>query len=615
MSANHTGNYIISGGTETVLLLWQMDTGKQQYLPHMTATIQNLTVSPSGSSYAIELADNSVMVLSTAELEPTANISGIQASVVQDEESVIDSVKRVGDAKWGKLVVQKTPAVINPLDPSKMILAVGPVQEARRKDPYILSSPFLQTFDMGTGSSISRQAIARNNVTNVNITPNANRLTEPNTVQMRISSSGEWLATIDEWTPPKRDLDYLANQSHEVEDEQESRREVFLKFWQWSKDSNTWELITRVDTPHCSSFDVGKAGRIFDMAVDPATSRFATIGEDGNVRTWVPALRRRDGVEVKGKDGTNFKNWICEHVISLGRKELSDEHNDKLTCASVAFSEDGSLLAAASSLSEGVIHLLDPEAGTIRQSPVGLFRGDVLDLDFLGQDLVILSDSLSVYDLVTGTLKSDVDLVQDLPLDLEQKQQMFHLAVDAKSFTYAVALPRFQHGIDRYAATESQSIQEHFSHTELVIFNHEKTEPQLVEPFSSIITSLLPSPKSEGYIVLDSTAEIRVVLKKGTQAVTSLAQSMAAQQLDAISDETPTDIMQIAEEGDLAAISLPTPAESQQDEFDDDGTPVVSQQQLAQIFDIGPSYALPPLEDMFYQVAGLYSRKAPGQTV
>jgi NET1-associated nuclear protein 1 (U3 small nucleolar RNA-associated protein 17) len=90
---------------------------------------------------------------------------------------------------------------------------------------------------------------------------------------------------------------------------------------------------------------------------------------------------------------------------------------------------------------------------------------------------------------------------------------------------------------------------------------------------------------------------------------------MSAQQLDGVTDEVATDIMQIAEDQELELISLPTPAETQREEVDDDGTPVVSQQQLAQIFDIGPSYALPPLEDMFYQVAGLFSSKASEQTV
>jgi hypothetical protein len=42
---------------------------------------------------------------------------------------------------------------------------------------------------------------------------------------------------------------------------------------------------------------------------------------------------------------------------------------------------------------------------------------------------------------------------------------------------------------------------------------------------------------------------------------------------------------------------------------DDDDAPVVRQQQLTEIFDIGPAFALPPVEDLFEQVVGLFSRK------
>src|ERR1700733_11875966 len=91
------GNYIISGGSETVLVLWQLDTGKQQFLPHMSATIQNIVVSPTGTSYGIQLADNSAMILSTAKLEPTTNISGIQTCVTEADDTVESRVPRVED--------------------------------------------------------------------------------------------------------------------------------------------------------------------------------------------------------------------------------------------------------------------------------------------------------------------------------------------------------------------------------------------------------------------------------------------------------------------------------------------------------------------------------------
>ena len=70
---------MISGGKETVLVLWQLDTNLKQFLPHLSAAIESLAVSPKGTLYALRLSDNSVIVLSTAELEPIANIVGLQS--------------------------------------------------------------------------------------------------------------------------------------------------------------------------------------------------------------------------------------------------------------------------------------------------------------------------------------------------------------------------------------------------------------------------------------------------------------------------------------------------------------------------------------------------------
>jgi NET1-associated nuclear protein 1 (U3 small nucleolar RNA-associated protein 17) len=61
---------------------------------------------------------------------------------------------------------------------------------------------------------------------------------------------------------------------------------------------------------------------------------------------------------------------------------------------------------------------------------------------------------------------------------------------------------------------------------------------------------------------------------------------------------------------------LPTPDASfcgDDSDKDEHETPVVTQQQLASIFDIGPAFALPPMEEMFYQVAALFSAKPLAQ--
>jgi NET1-associated nuclear protein 1 (U3 small nucleolar RNA-associated protein 17) len=605
------GNYIISGGTETVLVLWQLDTGKQQFLPHMSATIQNVVVSPSGTLYAIQLADNSAMILSTAELEPTANIAGIQASVLESEEPLEAQVEKVEELSWRPPLVQSTPAVINPADPSKLLLGVGQTQEVSATKPQVMSNPFLQTFDLGSAHNLSRQALTRTNITNVNAAPSTHRLSEPRVTHMKISHDGKWLATVDEWTPPAREYDFLKHRGKDLSVEVQQRREVFLKFWQWSKESDLWELVSRIDSPHSLGPDSGDAGRIFALAADPSSSRFSTIGEDSIVRTWATKTRKRDGVVVRAKDGNALRNWHCQHAICLGKPELLEGsgHSEKYpTSGSVTFSEDGSVLAAACDSDDGLLHLVDPDSGIIRLSHTGLFEGTIVGMEFLDQDLIVLSNKLFVLDIVSETFRFAIKLASSpASLTPRQKQEMMHLAVDCRSRTFAVALPTFNVQSGKRSLWSASC--------ELTVFHQDSREPQLTEEFPTVITALLPAVSSEGYIILDTAAEIRTVMKKGSQAVTALAQSTSALELDTMPEE-PTGEMLQEEDVEEADDYLLTPAATQDGEDDDDNEhPVVTQQQLSEIFDIGPSFALPPMEEMFYQVAGLFSSKPLAQSV
>jgi NET1-associated nuclear protein 1 (U3 small nucleolar RNA-associated protein 17) len=575
----------------------------------MSATIQNVVVSPTGTSYAIQLADNSAMILSTAELEPTANIAGIQASVLESEEPLEAQIQKVEELSWQPLLVQRTPAIINPTDPSKLLLVVGQQQEVSATKPLVMSNPYLQTFDLGSGHNLYRQALTRTSITNIDAAPSANRISEPRVTHMKISHDGKWLATVDEWTPPAREYDFLKHRGSSVAIEQQHRREVFLKFWQWSQESDLWELVSRIDSPHSLGLDTGDAGRVFALASDPSSLRFSTVGEDGIVRTWTTKTRKRDGVVVRAKDGSAYRNWHCQHAVCLGKPELLDGTGNFPTSGSVAFSEDGSVLAAACDNEDGLLHLLDPESGVERLSHTGLFEGTIVDMEFLDQDLIVLSNKLFVFDIVSEEFRFAIKLAKSLAsLSPNQKQEMMHLAVDQRSRTFALALPKFSAQPGKPSLWAARS--------ELTVFHHDSPEPQLTEQLSTIVTALLPAISSEGYMVLDTAAEIHTVMKKGSQAVTALAQSTSALELNNVPDEPTGE--KLLEEEDIEEMEdyLPTPAATQDgEEVDDSEHPVVSQQQLSEIFDIGPSFALPPMEEMFYQVANLFSSKPLAQSV
>ena len=576
----------------------------------MSATIQNVVVSPTGSSYAVQLADNSTMVLSTAELKPTANISGVQTCVLDYDQSIASSVRRVQEEAHESPVFQHTPAAINPVNPSQLLLGVGQTYGVDPNNPLVTSVPLLQIFDIGSARNLSRQALTRTNITNTNITPNAHKVSEPRTTHMKISSDGSWLATIDEWIPPKQDFGFLGYESNDSEAERRKRREVFLKFWQRNKDNDTWELVSRIDAPHASSDGVG-VGSVFDLAVDPSSTFFATIGEDGIVRTWSTKTRKRDGVIVRGQSGIELKNWICYRAISISKPELlsdSDKAQKGLSNGCIAFSEDGSILAAAYG-GNGVLHLLDPASGTLRVSLDRMFEGNILKAEFLGQDLITLSDRLLVYDLVLDEIRYSIKLGPSVTsLSLAQKLEMMLLAVDRRSRTFAVALPARFDG-PAVADPRKQSLLTQYS--ELAVFNTDKRAPLMKEAFLTLVTALLPAVSSDGYLVLDSAAEIRTVLKKGTQAITNLAQSTSALQLDTVEEpeEHVFDLMELVEEEAEETEDIQLPGLEANDDDDETEFPVVRQQQLSEIFDIGPAFALPPMEEMFYQVAGLFVSK------
>ncbi|KAF7934365.1 hypothetical protein EAE99_002817 [Botrytis elliptica] len=599
------GNYIISGGSETVLVLWQLDTGKTQFLPHMTSTILNVVVSPSGSSYGIQLADNSAMVLSTAELEPTANFAGIQSSVTQYAEPRADEVQRAKSHFYKFHVVQRTPAVISSANPSHLFLGVGQTPEVPFYEAPVRNCSFLQTYDLSAGHNVSKQALARTNVTSINETPNALPVSEPRVTHIQKSHDGLWLATVDEWTPSHADLDFVTHQATNPFAELKLRREICLKFWQWKEAEQTWELVSRINTPHMASDAAPGAGQILGLASDPSSLRFSTIGEDSVVRTWVPKTRKRDGIAVKDGKGNALKNWHCQHEIQLEKSELTDDYLRSTPYnGAIAFADDGSILAAAFG-KNGIVHMIDPEQGSVTASQQGLFEGSIVAMEILGRDLITLSDSIRVHDLVSDQLRYSLKLYRSITrMHIIQKIEMMHLAINRNSRTFAVAIPM------RLTPPSAEELREQTfppTYSGFAVFSQESQVPLLTECFETAVSAIVPTEDSEGFLVLNGAAEVRNVMKKGTQPMTALAQSTTELKLDAIADEPTGDLLQMIEdvEDEPEEAEPLSPAVIE----DDDDTPVVTQQALSGVFDIGPAFALPPLEEMFYQVAGLFSSK------
>lgn len=72
------GSYLLSGGEETVLVIWQLDTGHKQFLPHLGEKIAFISISPNHRFYCISLDDNSIRFVNTISQNVEQVIQGLQ---------------------------------------------------------------------------------------------------------------------------------------------------------------------------------------------------------------------------------------------------------------------------------------------------------------------------------------------------------------------------------------------------------------------------------------------------------------------------------------------------------------------------------------------------------
>ncbi|KAJ5056974.1 hypothetical protein J3E74DRAFT_477045 [Bipolaris maydis] len=499
------GNYIVSGGDETVLTIWQLATGLPQHLPHLSAAIENIVVSPTGSAYALTLANNSVIVLSTTELEARTNIVGIQSRRIDTEQMP----KETKSSNMYLGIFEAVPMTVDPTNPNEVSFAV-PSSQPRQKKGGLKPEPYLQTFDLANQRAKSRQALTRNNATEPNVAPDGGRIEEPNVTHIQISHDGEWLATVDEWLPPKSDTRYLNEGIPEFnEQERLNRREVYLKIWRRDSSSGQWKLETRIDAPHFFEDRCGN-GRVYDLVADPTGAGFATVGEDHVVRTWKPKTRLRDGVIVRGAQQEGLVTWSLDHAIEISDKlDITEGSQQSLPprTSRLAFSADGSVLAMSVSWDfeedAGVTHLIDTSSGTIRRSLTEIDVTALSGLGFVRQYLVIVADAITVWDMVADQLVYSAS-IETPGLNRLERVPLVRLATNETDGTFAVALPRLEKSELHASKIKKAS-------SKVLIYSPEHHKALWKESLSPITLALASRRSETGYIVLDSRSCLKTI--------------------------------------------------------------------------------------------------------
>ncbi|KJZ77435.1 hypothetical protein HIM_03159 [Hirsutella minnesotensis 3608] len=586
------GNYFISGGSENVLVIWQVDTSRKDFLPHLSASVENIAISASGSSYILHLDDNSAMIISTAEMKPTAFVSGIQTATVDVSAPKDSLVKRVWTVS--ERVDRPIPAAIRPTDSSKLHVCVGNGRQVTMSSGH-LSAPLLQTFDLESFTGVSKQALARTQLTDVNLTNKGHAIDEPLVSHISFTNDGRWLASVDVWQPPAKDVENVSSDLQEQFIRE--RHEVYLKFWQVSEKDGNIALVSRVNAPHSTS----QPENILDLVSHPTETCFASIGGDGIIRLWRARSRLQNGVPVKGEAGQDTLHWICSQTVAIGGQSGHELATEASQCAdapnaqgSLTFSEDGSTLFAAFGTTDaGLVYVIDTATGQIIKSIDGLWEGHLHSIRALSSFIVTLSDELRVYDVVGDELRYGI-VVPKIP----RVHELLQLAVDRSSTRFAVTLP-----IGDFSSVG--------------IFDPEDPEPLLVRSIPHRIVSLVSSPSASGFVAVDDTAQVWVIAEGSDPSSLATMQPLEELRLDKSIVGPEQSIKSLILNGEDAEMGSDDDMDQVEDEdtedmeMDDvDAHPrVVPQQYLADIFDATPAFAAPSVEDMFYKVADLLAAK------
>ncbi|KAI9348781.1 quinon protein alcohol dehydrogenase-like superfamily, partial [Zopfochytrium polystomum] len=321
------GSYLLSGGHEGVLVIWQLNSGNKtpNFLPRLSSSILAVSTSGDHSKHAIVLRDNSIRIIDSANLRPIQSVVGLRHA--------------------------------------GMKVQIGETREQRYRDLPILQSRFgtilieprqnLAVLPGNSGCLQFYNVVEDRHVMELETVPQNVVLTSAETVigrskppvaevaDVAFSADGKWMGTVD--TRPK------SGSLEEV---------THLKFWMFDDVQQRYVVCTRIESPHAAS--------ITSMSfVDPPNGSglpllLITASADGTFKAWQLHAQSADPPASRGNNAIPAAQWLIRSKGSYRGSPMSD----------CQVSQDSSVLAIASG---PLVTLWDPWSGfmslTLSHSP------------------------------------------------------------------------------------------------------------------------------------------------------------------------------------------------------------------------------------------------------
>eukprot|EP00056_Hartaetosiga_gracilis_P005812 m.89353 g.89353 ORF g.89353 m.89353 type:complete len:936 (-) comp12292_c0_seq1:59-2866(-) len=303
LAYTNDGEYLLSGGEEGVLVLWQVSTRSKRFLPRLGSPISHLAVTGSNTNYVVSLSNNCILVVGAASFEVSHKISGFMRSPIASQRSV--SCGLVAHPQNQSLLIT------NGTQGQLQIFNVD-------KDEHVAN------IDVTGRNYISRTY--HRQISPIDITHTA------------ITSDGSALATVEMRTDK-----FFGN-------------DLRMKFWHKTRSSDKFQVNTVVDPPH--------QRQLTSLCVHPNQPKFLSTSVDGTIKLWgfVPheddgkSFWRCEAVVDYNKlpcdtasftpDGTQFV-VACKHVVTVWETDTcellraTELSNSSVRATSLCVSADG----------------------------------------------------------------------------------------------------------------------------------------------------------------------------------------------------------------------------------------------------------------------------------
>lgn len=341
------GAHLLSGGEESVLVLWKLSSGSvdgREFVPRLGAPIVAIGVAHgyenAEQEYVVRLADGSAVFIASLSLKPARTFSSIKCPGTSVAN--FNNMPMALDRGAGHMaLLSGHPSTLQFID--------------------IATRTHLRDMEIVPSNRVSR--------------PDEAPLMPPRVYNVAFSApardvmQAEWMATVD-----GRDGGAYTT-------------ELSLKLWQWDVHSRTYLLNTRIDHPHEHSVtSVAFSPRLGD-ALDAFL--LVTTGADGQVKTWRLAERQFKG-------GRTEVFWVCRS--SFAYRETTPH--------AAVWAPDGSLLAIAQGM---FVTLWDPQTLVMQARLASPELRDVRACIFTGRKgrfiaALGMNAQLLIWDLVSQTV-------------------------------------------------------------------------------------------------------------------------------------------------------------------------------------------------------------------